>query len=297
MPLSLGAVAVALSPLLLITSCAGFGLSPAKHHAVQPCSHRHRRIVPKQITHKHKSLSATLLCQGAFPSRLGATSSSSGDADDSAHYIPSTSPTRPAWALPWMPTWLITLRPRTQFVIGLALYVFHLRILTQHQIAFPFQLIPNDEGWFQSIGLDSLAGMMSFAGLVWLRKASVAHVEKTSGDGSVVAVPPIWSDPTESEAPWRFRPKGKKTKDISKDGAATGGVEQKEQHPRSTSAVAFALLTAGYFSTGRFSLLFENLLYAAAGYGFPLTVPMVRISTCWALHVHYILAYSYCYLV
>lgn len=32
----------------------------------------------------------------------------------------------------------------------------------------------------------------------------------------------------------------------------------------------------GYFSTGRFSLIFENVLYAAAGFGLPLTVPMHR---------------------
>jgi len=36
------------------------------------------------------------------------------------------------------------------------------------------------------------------------------------------------------------------------------------------------LLTVGYFSTGRFSLIFENVLYAAAGFGLPLTVPMHR---------------------
>ncbi|KAL9181164.1 hypothetical protein ACHAXT_009969 [Thalassiosira profunda] len=171
-----------------------------------------------------------------------------------------------------MPTWLVTLRPRTQFLVGLGLYVFHLRVLTQHGIAFPFQLIPNDEGWFQSIGLDSLAGMLAFAGLVWLRKASVAH-SSSSGDDATVAVPPIWLDPTEYEAPWRLRSKQKKKKQKQ---TTNGDTEKKELHPRSTSIVAFVLLTVGYFSTGRFSLLFENLLYAAAGFGLPLTVPMHR---------------------
>lgn len=179
---------------------------------------------------------------------------------------------RPAWALPWMPTWLITLKPRVQFIIGLCLYIFHLRILTQHQIVFPFQLIPNDEGWFQSIGLDSLAGILSFGGLLWLRKASVEYTTQSStSKGTTVAVPPIWSDPTENESPWKLRSKKKSRKKAKRKDA-----DKKEVHPRSTSIIAFVLLTVGYFSTGRFSLLFENVLYAAAGFGLPLTVPMHR---------------------
>jgi hypothetical protein len=62
---------------------------------------------------------------------------------------------RPEWALDWMPTWLITMKPRSQLLIGTVLYVVHLKVLTQHSLAFPFQLIPNTEGRFQSIGLDS----------------------------------------------------------------------------------------------------------------------------------------------
>lgn len=198
-----------------------------------------------------------------------------GDDDDSstnsnAKQLQSSSTIRPKWALPWMPTWFITIRPRTQFLIGLCLYVFHLRILTQHQITFPFQLIPNDEGWFQSIGLDSLAGMLAFGGLIWLRKNSV------ESDSSVKAVPSIWSDPT-SSAPWRLRPKKKVKKRRKSNDLQNVAVDDvKEVHPRSTSIVAFFLLTVGYFSTGRFSLVFENTLYAMAGSGLPLTVPMHR---------------------
>ena len=198
------------------------------------------------------------------------------DDDDSstnnnAKQLQSSSTTRPKWALPWMPTWLITIRPRTQFLIGLCLYVFHLRILTQHQITFPFQLIPNDEGWFQSIGLDSLAGMLAFGGLIWLRKNSV------ESDSIVKAVPSIWSDPTASEAPWRLRSKKKAKKRKKSNDLQNVDVDDvKKLHPRSTSIAAFLLLTVGYFSTGRFSLVFENTLYAMAGSGLPLTVPMHR---------------------
>ena len=168
-----------------------------------------------------------------------------------------------------MPDWLVTLRPRTQFVVGFVMYILHLRFLTQHGIAFPVQLIPNDEGWFQSIGLDSVAGILSFAGLVWLRKASVEHSESSSDEGATIAVPPLWTDPKGAEAPWSLGSRRKRRRE-------SDGNEEKVDHPRSTSVIAMMLLTFGYFSTGRFSLFFENILYAAAGYGFPLTVPMHR---------------------
>ena len=200
-----------------------------------------------------------------------------------------------------MPTWLITLRPHTQFLIGLFLYIFHLRVLTQHGIAFPFQLFPNDEGWFQSIGLDSIAGMMAFAGLIWLRRASVAHVESSlpanANNGhdkaAVVAVPPIWKDPTEHEAPWRLKSRSNKKRSAKKKQNPKDGTdEDKQPHPRSTSIVAFVLLTVAYFSTGRFSLLFENGLYAAAGYGLPLTVAMHRSLVVLLGHLTWVLVGS-----
>jgi membrane protease YdiL (CAAX protease family) len=199
---------------------------------------------------------------------------------------------RPDWALPWMPTWLITLRPITQFVVGLGLYIFHLRILTQHGITFPFQLIPNDEGWFQSIGLDSLAGMFSLFGMIWLRKSAIKHAAQ--GNDINIIVPSVWSDPTYDEAPWKLRrPKRRNKNNKSKrDNGNEDTSLDKVHHPRSTSIVAFVLLTAGYFSTGRFSLLFENALYAAAGYGLPLTVPMHRSLVVLLGHLAWVLVGS-----
>lgn len=262
---------------LLITSCGGFGLSPNpiiksthnynNHHLYTSVSIGTRRCaaIPTQIIPCSRSLRRQT-------SVLDASASSIDDGSIDRNNDDNQSPSkRPAWALPWMPTWLITLRPRTQLLVGLCLYIFHLRILTQHQLTFPFELIPNDEGLFQSIGLDSLAGMFASGGLLWLRKASVKQM--SNDKSAVAAVPPIWSDPTESEAPWRLRSKKKQKKSKEKK---EGHVDKKEQHPRSSSIVAFALLTVGYFSTGRFSLIFENLLYAASGFGLPLTVPMHR---------------------
>ena len=265
---------------LLITSCDGFGIPSST--SVKPVAfttssgriddiHLQRTYLiqkTKQLTRHRQSTSLWTASDATFSYDDDGSRDRKGNGDITA------SKDRPSWALPWMPTWLITLKPRTQFLIGLCLYIFHLRILTQHQIIFPFQLIPNDEGWFQSIGLDSLAGMLAFGGLVWLRRASVEHVKESKS--STVAVPPIWSDPTESEAPWRLRSKKrkrKKKKSKTKEGAEANN---KQVHPRSTSIIAFILLTVGYFSTGRFSLIFENLLYAAAGFGLPLTVPMHR---------------------
>eukprot|EP01082_Thalassiosira_pseudonana_P001729 g910.t1 g910 contig10:987040-988629(+) len=216
-----------------------------------------------------------------IPSSPQSESKQSTSSSSATITLQSTQSQRPDWALPWMPTSLVTLRPAYQFIIGLLLYIFHLRILTQHGITFPFQLIPNDEGWFQSIGLDSIAGMLAFAGLVWLRKASVAHADSS---GAKVAIPPIWSDPTEKEAPWKLLPKKKKT--------GADATTSQQPHPRTTSVVAFMLLTVAYFSTGRFSLLFENGLYAAAGYGFPLTVAMHRSLVVLLGHLTWVLVGS-----
>jgi len=262
---------------LLITTCGGFGLAPTPIIKSTQCNsqHLHSRC---SIRDKHGAASPTqdiVTSHGSIrrkSSILDASASSIGDGSMYGNNDGKPLSKRPAWALPWMPTWLITLRPRTQLLVGLYLYIFHLRILTQHQLTFPFELIPNDEGLFSSIGLDSLVGMFSFGGLIWLRKASVKLM---SGDKSAVAaVPPIWTDPTESEAPWRLRSR-KKQKKKSKQGKE-GEAGKNEHHPRASSIVAFVLLTVGYFSTGRFSLLFEHLLYAAAGFGLPLTVPMHR---------------------
>ena len=243
-------------------------------------------VEPRQID--HSSIGTTSLTQ------MRASASFAAD-DNDGNYNVESRRQRPEWALPWMPTWLITLPPRYQFVVGLCLYIFHLRILTQHQLTFPFQLIPNDEGWFQSIGLDSLAGMVAFGALLWLRKSSVEYAASTSSskrrgeegvDGftSIIpaAVPPIWTDPRGSEAPWRLRSRTKKYRRKKlENNDLDNNVDKKAKvvpvvHPRTTSVVAFVLLTIGYFSTGRLSLLFENLLYASAGAGLPLTVPMHR---------------------
>lgn len=62
---------------------------------------------------------------------------------------------RPPWARNWMPTWLFNLRPSVQIFALVLTYIFHITVLCQTSIHFPVQLIPNERGYFQSIGLDS----------------------------------------------------------------------------------------------------------------------------------------------
>ena len=123
---------------LLITSCVGFGSSPTP---IGKFTHKISIAgwpIPMQNSNSFQHTSHIIHRQQSTKLLSAAIENSDGDG-------------RPAWALPWMPTWLITLRPRTQFLVGLCLYIFHLRILTQHGIAFPFQLIPNRSlaGWLR----------------------------------------------------------------------------------------------------------------------------------------------------
>ena len=280
-------VAAVVHSLLLITSCDGF-ISPIT--SIKPIHqgiyHIHTSPSTSRYNGTVNSIQKGIRCGYKCHTRCKppTTSLLATAKDTQSTSLDANTNNRPAWALPWMPTWLITLKPRIQFIIGLCLYIFHLRILTQHQIVFPFQLIPNDEGWFASIGLDSVAGILAFSGLLWLRKSSVEHVKEASNSdnnsindtSTIVAVPPIWRDPTELEAPWRLMNKKKQKRKKKANRMKDEDGKKKEVHPRITSIIAFMLLTVGYFSTGRFSLIFENLLYAAAGFGLPLTVPMHR---------------------
>ncbi len=282
---------------IITTPTSGFPLSPSHlHHVVAIPKSLHCIVAPicrvpvsNPNLHSTKAISGGVEFRPVDHSSIGSTQLRALSTDDGDYNVESTRRLRPEWALPWMPTWLITLPPRYQFVIGLCLYIFHLRILTQHQLTFPFQLIPNDEGWFQSIGLDSLAGMAAFGALIWLRKSSVEYAASSSSKRRgeeeshiPAAVPPIWTDPRGSEAPWRLRSKTKKYRRKKlENNDLDNNIDKKAKvvpvvHPRTTSIVAFVLLTIGYFSTGRLSLLFENLLYTAAGSGLPLTVPMHR---------------------
>jgi hypothetical protein len=96
----------------------------------------------------------------AFATQIYASSSSSSFSFEKiptkiGTWMSGPNPNRPDWADNWMPTWLVSMRPLAQFVVAMALYIFHVSVLAQRSIPFPFQLIPNNKGQFQSIGLDS----------------------------------------------------------------------------------------------------------------------------------------------
>ncbi|KAJ8599750.1 hypothetical protein CTAYLR_003435 [Chrysophaeum taylorii] len=63
------------------------------------------------------------------------------------------------------------LHPASQLGIVGAAYACHTCLLSRGCLPYPVQLIPNDRGLFQSIGYDSLAGMLVIA-LRWIRVAS-----------------------------------------------------------------------------------------------------------------------------
>lgn len=127
-------------------------------------------------------------------------------------------------------------------------YAFHLKVLTQHSVVFPFQLIPNDKGHFQSIGLDSLVGMVSF---------------------------------------WAFS-KLKAPKELPWAGINSTAKEEGDISPASPSVRAFSYLLVAYTLTGRLSELFERLLYMAVGLGVPMTISMHRSLTVLLGHLSWV---------
>ena len=222
--------------------------------------------------------------RGRSETILTLMASSSGDADftreddNNNNNHESSSTNRPDWAPDWAPTSLVTMRPIVQLFVALLLYVFHLTVLTQHQLVFPVQLIPNDRGWAQSIGLDSLAGMASFAGMLWLRK--------TTKHRDTPAVPPVLRSPKGDEMPWAFS-----ASRLLKTGAKNSN-ELSGLTPRATSLVVFLMLTYTYFHTGQFSLWCERFLYELAGVGVPLTVAMQRSLVVLLGHLGWVVAGS-----
>mmetsp|Transcript_10169 Transcript_10169/g.13440 ORF Transcript_10169/g.13440 Transcript_10169/m.13440 type:complete len:441 (+) Transcript_10169:67-1389(+) len=141
--------------------------------------------------------------------------------------------------------------PAAQVCVVLAFYTLHLTQLTQRQVVFPVQLIPNEMCHFTGLGLDSLAGIISIAIYRFIR----LHRNKHRSD-KVEALPPILSSPKLDETPWRL---------------PTGNVRN-----RLTGLLAAFLLVQTYFVTGRFSLFWEDMLYNMSAMGFPITSPMFR---------------------
>jgi len=105
---------------------------------------------------------------------------------------------RPKWLPEGTPTWVYrTHHPAVQLCMVMAMYAFHLLVLSKNSWSFPTQLIPNDKGAFQSIGLDSVAGALVLAACVAARVAAGKQ-----------AVPNLLK---QADPPWRVPRDAKKT--------------------------------------------------------------------------------------
>ena len=158
--------------------------------------------------------------------------------------------------------------PLLQLAILLGAYVIHLTVLTQHNVIFPFQLFPNDHGRYQSIGWDSIAGIVSIITYKILQKRD-----------NNLNLPPLLSSPSYRDkkkgiAPWNFAvSKKKKRKKKKKNNDNT--LQKVLSSPRLTSSVALFLLVVSYFLTGYIASFMELSLYALAAVC-PMTIAMHR---------------------
>jgi len=164
------------------------------------------------------------------------------------------------------------LPPLIQFGILMILYIFHLVVLSQKLMIFPYQLIPNDKGRFQSIGLDSLAGIISFVSYLYF-----------GGTRSNNTIPSLFAGVNNwnGTSPWRFKRRKKaKKKQLQKLDKTNKKKKQLKQSfkrtPGITSIIAFGLLVYAYFYTGSLTAFVELYLYEMAGLGVPISIAMHR---------------------
>eukprot|EP00934_Nitzschia_sp_Nitz4_P005971 Nitzschia sp. Nitz4//scaffold34_size148208//66137//67796//NITZ4_002979-RA/size148208-exonerate_est2genome-gene-0.85-mRNA-1//1//CDS//3329548792//5961//frame0 len=80
----------------------------------------------------------------------------------------------------FIPTWIFTLRHWSQLLLVLVFYGFHTVVLSQQAISFPFQLLPNERGHFQSIGMDTLVGFLVLMGYGRYRRTSPTTTQPAS---------------------------------------------------------------------------------------------------------------------
>lgn len=175
------------------------------------------------------------------------------------------------------------LGPFLQLAILLASYAFHLTVLSQHVLALPVELW---RGGISCIGYDSLVGTLICGGWWWR-----------------------WRQQERLGLPWKLPMDDDNDNDqdgvndlITTDesnalATATGGGDDQEQKQQSSPAAASFrnntvpwsllrfrvtflaaafLLVMTYFSTGKLSLFWEDVLYEQSAAGWPLTAARMR---------------------
>jgi membrane protease YdiL (CAAX protease family) len=194
--------------------------------------------------------------------------------------------------------WIFThLRPPLQLLTALLLYIFHTIVLAQHSISFPFQLIPNERGYFQNVGWDSIAGMATLVAYRFVRcrqnnklssvQCNPTNSQASGDDGAALCVSGTMPDNVSM------------TKQILGENNTTASQIDKPRHSTVlpslvstpskvdmpwqdvwqsyyapfTSLVAFFLLGYVYFKVSLVSLWWEDRFYELA-INFPITVAM-----------------------
>jgi hypothetical protein len=152
--------------LFLLSQCSAFtARATAKQRAVLRNSQLRSFSTFKHQASRAAPLQASAAAQ--LPSEE-ADDESSQEQQDSGSSLVYKGPEgagdgRPAWAPDWAPEWTVNLSPPLQLAVVVGFYLVHMLFLSKNCIALPFQLIPNEYGFFQSIGLDSLAGRPSIS--------------------------------------------------------------------------------------------------------------------------------------
>jgi membrane protease YdiL (CAAX protease family) len=169
--------------------------------------------------------------------------------------------------------------PLVQMMIAVALYTFHLTVLTQHAVVFPYQLIPTTLVSSSSSSMSSAMGAAgtgigwdSLAGMATLGLYAIYKRQKEQQRESGTTIETKEKQKQKRVFPWQLPANNNRHK--------------------LSFLVASVLLTQAYFFTGQFSLYWEDLLYTMSARGWPLTAPMHR-SLCVLLgHVSWVVAGS-----
>jgi len=147
---------------------------------------------------------------------------------------------RPPWLPEFFPLWMCqTPHPVVQLAIMLVMYGLHLLFLSKNSFTFPRQLIPNDKGAFQSVGYDSVAGLVVMVGVLACRKAA-----------GVRLIPRLLDS---DDPPWRVPKEAKKL---------LGGT--------------MGMLFLAYVASGYGAVFCEQILLLLSVYNVPLTIPTMR---------------------
>lgn len=152
---------------------------------------------------------------------------------------------RPEWAPNWLPEFFVTLdrRPWVQLAIMLPLYAVHLFFFSTKGWKFEKPIFPNSKNLFQSVGYDSVVGLIvAVAFFVWRRLLMKKGVRPVVKNLLKVEDPP-WKVPRDAKR---------------------------------RIAQTTLLLVVAYLASGYGAVFSEQMLYLLAGSGVPLTVATTR---------------------